>query len=232
MGRASRARAAARHGRPTAAQPLLRSPLPEDQETLARLLSMVLPGDPGTEHFAMQLATIPIPAARAGHYATGGAWVAEEQGTAVGLIVAVPPLAFIDSVPVLQHDRRLLLSHRVVECEYLAVDPAARGRKLGVLMTEHARRQVIARGFRLMTGTVTEENFGLLPYYRSMGWKTLRPGEAMGILEPAHLIVIWRPAEPNVVQMWLPLHSEVTITNWPTPDGMRPVINGVLPLPR
>lgn len=232
MGRASRARADARRSRPTAAQPLLRRPLPEDQETLARLLEMVIPGDPGTANFATQLATIPIPAARVGHYATGGAWVTEEDGAAVGLIVAVPPLAWIDSVPVLEHDRRLLLSRRVVECEYMAVDPAARGRKLGVLMTEHARRQFIARGFRLMTGTVTEDRFGLLPYYRSMGWKTLRPGEAMGILEPARPVAIWRPAEPHVVQMWLPLHREVALTNWPTPEGIRPVINGVLPLTR
>lgn len=49
---------------------------------------MVIPEDPGTEHLAMQLATIPIPAARAGHYATGGAWGTEEQGTPVGLIVS------------------------------------------------------------------------------------------------------------------------------------------------
>ncbi|WP_331725470.1 GNAT family N-acetyltransferase (plasmid) [Streptomyces sp. NBC_01102] len=232
MGRASRARAAARHSRPTAAQPLLRSPLPEDQKTLARLLDMVIPGDPGTAGFAVQLATIPIPAARAGHYASGSAWVAEEQGTAVGLLVAAPPLAWIDSVPALQHDRRLLLSRRMAECEYMAVDPASRGHKLGALMTQHARHQFTARGVRLMTGTVTEDRFGLLPYYRSMGWKTLRPGEALGILEPAQPVAVWRPSEPHVVQMWLPLHRDVAVINWPTPDGIRPVINGVLPLPR
>ncbi|MGR8007502.1 GNAT family N-acetyltransferase [Streptomyces hypolithicus] len=180
----------------------------------------------------MQLATIPIPVARAGHYATGGAWVAEEQGAAVGLIVAASPLAWIDSVPVLEPDQRLLFSRRMVECEYLAVDPAARGRKVGVLLTEQARRQFIARGYHLMTGTVTEENFGLLPYYRSMGWKTLRPGEGIGVLEPARPTAIWRPAEAHVAQMWLPLHREVTVINWPTPTGIRPVINGVLPLPR
>ncbi|MFF2813838.1 GNAT family N-acetyltransferase [Streptomyces sp. NPDC058000] len=119
----------------------------------------------------------------------------------------------------------------MAECEYLAVDPAFRGRKTGSLLTHHTRRQFTAHGYRLLTATVTEDNFPLLPYYRSMGWHTLRPREPPGILDPARPTALWRPSEANLVQMWMPLHPTVATAPWPTPYRTRPVITGVLAPP-
>ncbi|WP_331719433.1 GNAT family N-acetyltransferase [Streptomyces sp. NBC_01187] len=167
MGRASRGRAAARVNQTThAAGPVIRTPLPPDHPALARLLSAVVPESegPGVDASAVAMATLPIPAARRDEYARGGIWVADQDGVVSGLVVATPPLKWIKSVPSLPHEERLLLSRRVIECEYLSVAPAWRGRGTGAALIAHARRQFTARGFRLMTATVVENNFGLLPY--------------------------------------------------------------------
>ncbi|MGZ9935855.1 N-acetyltransferase family protein (plasmid) [Streptomyces sp. NC-S4] len=228
MGRASRTRAAARHRRTNAAQTVIRKPLPGDEHALARLLGMVVPGDPNTDSFALQLATVPIPVARAEAFATGTAWVAEQAGAVTGLMVAAPPLKWLVSVPGIPHERRMLMSHLIVQCEYLAVEPGARGHRLGALLTGHTADHCTSRGFRLMTAAVTADNFHLVPYYRSMGWKPLPPGEGFGVMDADRFMVAWRPSEPHVVQMWMPLHNAVTARRWPAQNGT--VISGVLPV--
>ncbi|MEU6299806.1 GNAT family N-acetyltransferase [Streptomyces erythrochromogenes] len=206
---------------------MIRKPLPGDQRTLAGLLSMVVPDDPNTDSFALQLATVPIPVARAGAFATGTAWVAEQSCAVTGLIVAAPPLSWLTSVPGVSRERCMLMSHCIVQCEYLAVEPAARGHHLGALLTSHAAHHCTTRGFRLMTAAVTADNFHLIPYYRSMGWKPLPPGEGLGVTDAANSMVAWRPTEPDVVQMWMPLHNAVTARRWPNQNGT--VLAGVLP---
>ena len=145
-----------------------------------------------------------------------------------GVIVAAPPGDWIGSIPHVTAERRLLLSRRMIDCKYLAVDPAARGHQTGAALTAHAQHQFTARGFRLMTATVTKDNTQLLPYYRTMGWRTLPPSAPLVILDPAGPTTMWRPSENQVTQMWMPLRSSVTAIPLPARGGIHPVITGVL----
>lgn len=230
MGRASRAKADARTRRQTLARLKIRAPRPGDETALARLLLTVVPDLNTTAdamHFAEHL-TGGFPERGAMGCATGAAWVADNGHGVVGTVIVAPPLQWLFSVrPSMPEQLAVHLSHRMMEAEYLAVDTRARGHRIGAALVEHMRQAMTDRGVRLLLGTVTPDNAGLLPYYRTMGFQVLAPGAPFGITDDSG-VNLWRPADPGITQMWLPLHQDVIAIKKPTPYGIRPVIAGVI----
>lgn len=65
-------------------------------------------------------------------------------------------------------------------------------------------------------GTTT--TLSLASYYRRAGFTVLAPGEGIAVADPLGLI-LHRPADPHVVQMWKPLHREVAVVDSRLSDG-------------
>ncbi|MFF2101155.1 hypothetical protein [Streptomyces sp. NPDC058202] len=77
-----------------------------------------------------------------------------------------------------------------------------------------------------MLGTTTTPS--LAPYYRRAGFTVLAPGEEIAVADPLGM-VLHRPADPHVVQMWKPLHQDEAVADRRMPDGTaHPVLTGVL----
>ncbi|MFF7555406.1 hypothetical protein ACFZA9_21250 [Streptomyces olivaceus] len=67
-----------------------------------------------------------------------------------------------------------------------------------------------------MLGTTTV--LSLAPYYRQAGFTVLEPGERIAVADPLGMI-LHRPADRHVVQMWRALHAEVTVVDSRMSDG-------------
>lgn len=129
---------------------------PADVPVLERLATAAY------EHYVPRIGRPPAPmtADYAAAVATGWTWVAEDDGTPVGLLVLVPA-----------RDHMLL--------ENVAVDPTAQGRGVGGALLALAEEQSRAAGFtevRLYTNEAMTEN---LTYYPRRGYvETARVEEA------------------------------------------------------
>ncbi|AJC62077.1 GNAT family N-acetyltransferase [Streptomyces sp. 769] len=145
------------------------------------------------------------------------AWVAERRrGEVVGVLTAAPPLRWIGSIKTLSPEHRSYVAHHIVEVEALSVAPELRGRRVGHRLIETAAAHYARLGYRLMLGTTTTQP--LAPYYRQAGSTVLEPGEGIAVADPLGMI-LHRPAEPHVVQMWKALNREVTVVDSRMPDG-------------
>ncbi|KWT63814.1 hypothetical protein ADL21_00130 [Streptomyces albus subsp. albus] len=71
-------------------------------------------------------------------------------------------------------------------------------------------------GYRLMLGTTTTGS--LASYYEEAGFTVLAPGEGIAVADPLGMI-LHRPADRHVVQMWKALHREVTVVDSQMADG-------------
>ncbi|MFE5711969.1 GNAT family N-acetyltransferase [Streptomyces sp. NPDC056501] len=215
MGRASRVRAAGRAERTSNGGLLFREPHPADEAALVELLGRVefIRPETGVElahAVAYRRRLDPSCGVRA-------AWVAERRrGEVVGVLAAAPPLGWIGSIKTLSPGHRSYIAQHIVEAEALSVGPEARGRGLGHRMIETAAAHYAGLGYRLMLGTTTTPS--LAPYYRRAGFTVLAPGEGIAVADPLGM-VLHRPADPHVVQMWKPLHREVAVVDRRTPDG-------------
>ncbi|MGW6744881.1 GNAT family N-acetyltransferase [Streptomyces sp. NPDC055025] len=144
-------------------------------------------------------------------------WVAEQRrGEVVGVVTAAPPLRWIGSFETLSAEHRSGVAHQIVEAEALSIAPHVRGRRQGHRLIEMAAAHYAGLGYRLMLGTTTV--LSLAPYYRQAGFTVLEPGEMISVADPLGMI-LHRPADRHVVQMWKALHAEVTVVGGQLPDG-------------
>ncbi len=144
-------------------------------------------------------------------------WVVERRrGEVVGVLTAAPPLGWIGSIEMLSPQHRSYVAHHIVEVEALSIAPQVRGCRLGHRLIETATAHYTGLGYRLMLGTTTV--LSLVPYYRQAGLTVLEPGERIAVADPLGM-VLHRPAERHVVQMWKALHAEVTVVGSQMPDG-------------
>ncbi|MGW2183647.1 GNAT family N-acetyltransferase [Streptomyces sp. NPDC001732] len=147
------------------------------------------------------------------------AWIAQRRrGEVVGVLSAAPPLGWIGSIKLLSPEHRSWVAQQVVEMEALSVAPQAGGCRLGHRLIETAVAHYASLDYRLMLGTFTTSTLFLVPYYQQAGFTVLGPGEGIAIADPLGMI-LHRPAEPHVVQMWKPLHQAVTVLETRMPDG-------------
>ncbi len=145
------------------------------------------------------------------------AWVAERRrGEVVGVLTAAPPLGWIGSLKMLSPEHRSYVAHHVVEAEALSVAPTVRGCRLGHRLLKTAAAHYAGLGYRLMLGTTTTGS--LTSYYEGAGFTVLAPGEGIAVADPLGMI-LHRPADRHVVQMWKALHREVTVVDSRMPDG-------------
>ncbi|MEU8434539.1 GNAT family N-acetyltransferase [Streptomyces sp. NPDC029216] len=206
---------------------LIREPRPADEAAVVKLLERV--------EF-----TRPENGAELAHAAAHGhrldpscgvraAWVAQQRRDEVfGVLVAAPPLGWIGSLELLSPEHRSWVAHQVVEMEALSVAPQAGGRRLGHRLIETAAAHYRGLGYRLMLGTFTTSTLFLVPYYRQAGFTVLEPGERIAVHDPLGM-VLHRPADSHVVQMWKPLHRDVAALDTQMPDGSAiRLITGVL----
>ncbi|MFG3134337.1 GNAT family N-acetyltransferase [Streptomyces tendae] len=144
-------------------------------------------------------------------------WVVERRrGEVVGVLTAEPPLGWIASIEMLSPEHRSYVAHHIVEVEALSIAPQVRGGRLGHRLIETAAAHYARLGYRLMLGTTTVPS--LAPYYRQAGFTVLEPGEGIAVADPLGM-VLHRPAERHVVQMWKALHAEVTVMDTQMPSG-------------
>jgi GNAT superfamily N-acetyltransferase len=215
MGRASRVRAAGRAQRTANGGLLVREPRPADEAALAELLGRVEFTQPGigaemAHAVAFRHRLEPACGVRA-------SWVAERRrGEVVGVLTAAPPLGWIGSIEMLSPEHRSYVAHHIVEVEALSIASQVRGRRLGHRLIETAAAHYAGLGYRLMLGTTTV--LSLAPYYRQAGFTVLEPGEVISVADPLGM-VLHRPADRHVVQMWKALHAEVTVVGSQMPDG-------------
>lgn len=208
-------RAAARAQRAANGGLLVREPRPADEAALVELLGGVefTRAEAGVElarSVAFRHRLEPACGVRA-------SWVTERRrGEVVGVLTAAPPLGWIGSIGVLSPQHRSYVAHHIVEAEALAIAPQARGRRLGHRLIETAAAHYAGLGYRLMLGTTTV--LSLAPYYRQAGFTVLEPGERIAVADPLGM-VLHRPADRHVVQMWRALHAEVTVVDSRMPDG-------------
>ncbi|MEO8715512.1 MAG: GNAT family N-acetyltransferase, partial [Acetobacteraceae bacterium] len=97
----------------------------------------------------------------AGHVRAHAAWVIEDHGAVVGLIVLLPM------------DDHLLLDN-------VAVDPPLHGRGIGRALVTFAEREARRRGYhetRLYTHEMMTENLAMYP---ALGWQETGRGEEAG----------------------------------------------------
>ncbi|WP_371591237.1 N-acetyltransferase family protein [Streptomyces sp. NBC_00470] len=160
------------------------------------------------------------------------AWVAEGPRKQVcGVVMGAPPLPWLGTVPGLGRAHRDHVARCIVEAEAVAVAPGMRGRRLGHELLRRLRTDCQRQGFRVMLGTLLLKNCNLVGYYMEAGFTVLGPGETLSFSDPLG-VVLRRPADPDVIQAWQPLHPDVRSTHIQVPEGQAvPVIDGALPAP-
>lgn len=208
-------RAAGRAQRAANGGLLVREPRPADEVALAELLGRVEFTQPGVgmemaHAVAFRHRLEPACGVRA-------SWVVEQRrGEVVGVLTAAPPLGWIGSIEMLSPEHRSYVAHHIVELEALSIAPQVRGCRLGHRLIKTAAAHYACLGYRLMLATTTV--LSLAPYYRQAGFTVLEPGERIAVADPLGM-VLHRPAERHVVQVWKALHPEVTVVGNQMPDG-------------
>lgn len=229
MGRASKARQAARLHRQAGGGLIIRPARPDDHGSVYDLLESVAFVDPEEARY---LATVVTTRQRGGTAFGARAWVVEGRGRRVGgVIVACPPVEWISTIRGVSDDHRHRLMQRVMEAQALVVADDLRGDRVGHRLLEQAVRHYRAQGYRILLGRLLLKDYGLARYYTDAGFTVLGSGEPLYLVDPLG-VVLARPAASHVMQMWMPLHGVVGAQQIVGPNRA-PVsaITGALALP-